>query len=1230
MARLLVGDFFGHLWEINPADPDDTTAPYGDLGQSVAPRIRGLTVHDDSLYAVDAGTDALYLINPDDPDDTSGDFGLVGALPSVLSVPLGIASHEGNLYVLDSTDERLFQINPTNPSDTSGDFGLVGALPSIVGAPRGMASHEGNLYIVDAGGNYLVQINLANPSDTTPPYGRVGMLPSGLNIPEAIVSHDGNLYVVDDNDDELFQVNPANPSDATPPYGEVGGVGNGSLPSGLTFPFGLASFPEEPDQPVAPTLTVLTKNSIRAVGVAPDDGGRSIISYDWQYRVVGASTWIARSDQTNLTQTFSGLTHNTNYAFQFRATNVIGDSAYSSPTATARTLANQAPNVTINTGNMTVRGGATVSLDATVTDVDDALSTLTLAWTSNGGSFTDLDEVDTNWTASNVAGDYILTLRATDTDSGTDTATVTMTVPVALEGVMSTGDLATSADLTVAARVRLDGDTTTGNLETTGSLFVDTLSLDDYTETGVEHDALALIQTAARPEVWGRDPRDARGLLLDGHTDLPDQPINAMRFRDSGSGAGSERISLHDNESDHNLRAYFDPGGAGNGLTLWIQTTEGNISFALAGQIDGGGTNFIIFNVPLEHQSFLAGIAVNQRIIFALQRPLVTLTGTLTTGSLTIAGALIVAQSVNLVGAITSGDPTTSGMLTVTPPAEANLSGSVAMGAVETTGSLDVIKQIDLTGDITTGDPLTAASLSVTPPGDVALAGSIETGHPITTASLTVTLAGDVDLTGAIETDDLATTARLTVALPGEIALAGSIATGNPATSAVLTVQAHVMLDGNIAMDGITTSGTLSVIPLELPLAGAITTGDPATAASLTVRAQVRLAGEIHTDGPATAATLTVTQPGDVALAGSIQSGDPATAATLHVAVPIALAGAIATGDAATAATLSVTTPGDVVLAGTIETGGIATMGALTVVITGNVAPTVTVATSVVIASAGDTVTLTATGMDPEGLSITYSWTSSIGGDFATPMAASTEWTPPSWPRPRLGVLTVHAQDQGGPGARQSARVMVRPVRPVSISLVRRRVTDSIFLMAHLDLLVSQWDNATRLRALIQGKLQLLNDLLLEPLRHIERQYNPDEAIGIGLDRLGDRLGLPRPRIAASAAGQFGFATDNTGFEQGPFATTNPFLVQTVPVSDLYYLPMLRARALTVRSSMTVPEIQLIVEELFNEGTAVIEDHSDLTMTLTVEEPRAQYLQIVQDTGQIPHPAGVALNVVEV
>ena len=104
----------------------------------------------------------------------------------------------------------------------------------------------------------------------------------------------------------------------------------------------LPGMPTAPDVPDAPTLTVLSAISIQAVGVAPDDGGSSITSYDWQYREVDTSGWFDRVNQTSLTRTFSNLAGSTKYEFQFRATNNIGASDGWSPTATAETLASPA------------------------------------------------------------------------------------------------------------------------------------------------------------------------------------------------------------------------------------------------------------------------------------------------------------------------------------------------------------------------------------------------------------------------------------------------------------------------------------------------------------------------------------------------------------------------------------------------------------------------------------------------------------------------------------------------------------------------------------------------------------------------------------------------------------------------------------------------------------------------------------------------------------------------
>ena len=95
-----------------------------------------------------------------------------------------------------------------------------------------------------------------------------------------------------------------------------------------------ASAPSRPD---APTLTVDSDTQITAVGVAPNNGGDTITSYDWRYRITSPfGAWVNRSNVSNLTQVFTGLEAARTYRFQFRATNSVGNSQYS-PNANATT-----------------------------------------------------------------------------------------------------------------------------------------------------------------------------------------------------------------------------------------------------------------------------------------------------------------------------------------------------------------------------------------------------------------------------------------------------------------------------------------------------------------------------------------------------------------------------------------------------------------------------------------------------------------------------------------------------------------------------------------------------------------------------------------------------------------------------------------------------------------------------------------------------------------------------
>ena len=156
------------LYRIDPADPDSTTSPFGEVGDlfNNAGNVGGATEHDGFLYVIDNNR-WLSRINPEDPDDETGDFGRIATRPSEeADNPGALVSHDGSLYAVTGLagPDGLWRINPDDPSDESGDFGLVGPLPTAITVPAGLASHDGNLYAVDQTTDELWRINPDDPT----------------------------------------------------------------------------------------------------------------------------------------------------------------------------------------------------------------------------------------------------------------------------------------------------------------------------------------------------------------------------------------------------------------------------------------------------------------------------------------------------------------------------------------------------------------------------------------------------------------------------------------------------------------------------------------------------------------------------------------------------------------------------------------------------------------------------------------------------------------------------------------------------------------------------------------------------------------------------------------------------------------------------------------------------------------------------------------------------------
>ena len=327
----------------------------------------------------------------------------------------------------------------------------------------------------------------------------------------------------------------------------------------------------------------------------------------------------------------------------------------------------------------------------------------------------------------------------------------------------------------------------------------DLLTLDDFDDTNRVVETVALIEAAGPPSVWGRTPRAVAGsTLVDGDIllSLAEEPINLLRFRDSGSGAGGEVVSLHDN-GPLSLQEYFE--GDGSDLIIAVQTTTFLVSFPVS--IVSGGGNFVRLAVPAADQASIASVTAGTRFIFALYRaepvPPVSLAGEIAAGAPALAGVLTIAppSPVALAGSLSSGAAALSGALTVTPLGDVALEGALTSGVASLAGALTVLNPpVALSGEVASGPVALAGTLTVAAPATVALSGRLSAGVPSLSGTLTVVAPDLVALAGRLSAGAPELAGVLTVATPEVVALAGRILAGVPVLRGVLLVRAPTVV----------------------------------------------------------------------------------------------------------------------------------------------------------------------------------------------------------------------------------------------------------------------------------------------------------------------------------------------------------------------------------------------------------------------------------------------------
>ena len=194
-------------------------------------------------------------------------------------------------------------------------------------------------------------------------------------------------------------------------------------------------------------------------------------------------------------------------------------------------------------------------------------------------------------------------------------------------------------------------------------------------DTGLEVDCKALL-VASEP---GTVPTGPVFFYADADRGGTDEPLDG----ELGLGADENIISGfrrrtttllqltdHDNPVTFDLGAYFNTGGDGNDLTVYLQTTnDGEVSFPVAGNVPFLRANQVRFTLPAAAQTLLDNLADGDRWIFKTARPsVVAVTGSGEPGS---------AEASGIEGTGRAGAATQTGM---------GEAGTVAAEGVEGTG----------------------------------------------------------------------------------------------------------------------------------------------------------------------------------------------------------------------------------------------------------------------------------------------------------------------------------------------------------------------------------------------------------------------------------------------------------------------------------------------------------------------------------------------------------------
>lgn len=180
-----------------------------------------------------------------------------------------------------------------------------------------------------------------------------------------------------------------------------------------------------------------------------------------------------------------------------------------------------------------------------------------------------------------------------------------------------------------------------------------------------------------------------------------------------------------------------------------------------------------------------------------------------------------------------------------------------------------------------------------------------------------------------------------------------------------------------------------------------------------------------------------------------------------------------------------------------------------------------------------------------------------------------------------------------------------------------------------LSTVLSQYANSRTINNILQS-FSLWFDETVNIDNFYDYVWNVDTAQGFGLDIWGRIVGIGRTWPIAVNTEYFQFdGGDGEGFNLAPFWSGN---VQTTnfTFSDDAYRRLILAKAYSNIIDCTIPSLNQLLANMFpGRGNCYVLDNADMSFTYYFGFPLSNIdLTIITNTGILPRPGGISVNVV--